>query len=319
MKSLLLGAALGILALPLLLMIVLRIGVWFLKRKLVKWAESIPQMAPTPISITLDPVDSTSMQLLEDASAIGAYSVRGMRGVMVHAWLANEKDCFIAYYHHPQVGNWWDVVSLYGDGTSCCFSSAPETGLQQRPGHPNHKIPAASREELLSSLRSQRPPAPLTLVGADFVPHFQKAYRDEMEWRAAKGTAYEEVRAVAALGPVQYSQPEVVEATSIRRQNEQNQLIEHLTEVFRSQNSLTLTEWDQVRDDLVFLVPTISENPEDPPLVLARSGAAFTASYVQGQGRRLGVVEIAPMADLTTPTPVPVYFCEEAIQQEDSE
>jgi hypothetical protein len=128
----------------------------------------------------------------------GTNRIVEMQAFRVHL-LVHEADRLVAaIYEHPQAGQWFDVVAGYADGTSITFTTARETGLDPRPGHPVVHAPPTSPRALIERLRWERPAGTLRPATIDSVVRdFETAYADSTAWRKGRGISAAEVARVA--------------------------------------------------------------------------------------------------------------------------
>jgi hypothetical protein len=129
----------------------------------------------------------------------GTFKVVEMHGVRVQLLAHEAGGMLAAVYEHPQVGQWFDVVARYGDGTSITFTTSRPTGLDPRPGHPVIHAPGeTSPRALVERAGWERPPGPLAPASAaDVVRLFEQAYADATAWRKHRGISAHEVAQVA--------------------------------------------------------------------------------------------------------------------------
>jgi hypothetical protein len=270
-KTLIVGVGIGVLLMPLMLFLLLKVGLWMLKRKLTQFANSISSALTPPLEISLRPlnpvrwadprVEPTGAQLqAQGFRSIGAYAIKELKGTNISAWIHPEEKVYGVVYEHPQVGVWCDVVSQYEDGTSCTHSSAPDSGLDQDPRNPNYKLPAQSPEVLLQAHLQTRPPHPTSLHASGFEADFVRAYRETMEWRISRGTTQAEISQVAALMG-QTFEPQVLEqGFQMQQIQERAQLDELLRKHFLQKTSISAAEWDKISDRVVFVHDGLSED-----------------------------------------------------------
>jgi hypothetical protein len=93
-----------------------------------------------------------------------------------------------------------DVVCRYQDGRSLTYTTAPPTGMDQRPGHENVRALGAGSEELYDRMLRERPSGelePYTI--ASVADRFMAAYAEETAWRKNKGISACEVARNAEL------------------------------------------------------------------------------------------------------------------------
>lgn len=133
----------------------------------------------------------------EGFRSAGVFSIQEMEGVLVQLFVHPEEHLVGAVYEHPQAGHWLDVVERRADGSSTTWTSAPETGLDQRAEHPHVHQPGASPAELVARARRERGPAPAEPVRiAEVEALFERAYAEETAWRKGKGVSRAEVQRV---------------------------------------------------------------------------------------------------------------------------
>ena len=127
----------------------------------------------------------------EDA---GIHTVLELPGLVIQL-LAHYGDSFYAaIYQHPKAGTWYDVISLYEDGTSVTYTTARPTALKQRPGHPTVNLPGAVLERVLEKALGQRPRRPLKQATAALAANvFENAYADSIAYRKQAGITTGEV------------------------------------------------------------------------------------------------------------------------------
>jgi hypothetical protein len=153
-------------------------------------------LARQPDTIRLVPLDLGDWH--DEASAEGATRLLVERGFtpagdfaieeipgMHLRLLAHESERWYAVqYEHPLAGGWFDLVRRFEAGTSVTWTTAPPTGLEERPGHPIHRVPGAHPGELFDRARREspaKPARPATRQGAR--EDFEAAYAESIRWR----------------------------------------------------------------------------------------------------------------------------------------
>lgn len=141
--------------------------------------------------------------------SIGYYLVPQMPGLKLQAFIHHEENLFGVIYEHPQAGVWADLVAYHEDGGSTTLTNSPHGGtMDARPGHDKIADRHADPAVLLSrwrSLAERRAVEPLS--AEEFTGRFEKAYADEMAWRAARGgPTRDEIRRVAAASGTAYDE-----------------------------------------------------------------------------------------------------------------
>jgi hypothetical protein len=137
-----------------------------------------------------------SLQALGFADA-GTYTVNVLPVALRFA-LDQPRRMYATIYEHPKAGVWMNFVVLYQDGASITFTTTPDRGLEQRPGHPIVHRPGASAAELhtvaMRQLAGDRPRKALS--AASIVAEFERAWAEGVRWRKQRGFATAEIASV---------------------------------------------------------------------------------------------------------------------------
>ena len=277
---------LGLTTIPLALWILL----WYFKRKL----GSLFNQVATPLEVTLEPLKSPSWRseqprqhqsafLRQGFRHLADYSIPQMPGVQLSVWLQPGDRTWGVIYDHPVAGCWLDILSLFPDDMGCTHTSAPESGLERYPKSLGRRLPGQAVDEVLAAHRSERPSQPLDLSALDFVTTFQQRYRQEMEWRASKGTSREEIERVASLQGKTYTSEVLDQTFQVERQRNRALLEEALYQNFLETTAMSASEWKKVEDDLLFVHDQLTledmvelgfqPQPTGTPRSWARSGS----------------------------------------------
>jgi hypothetical protein len=159
-------------------------------------------------------------------------------------------------YEHPQAGVWMDLVSRYQDGTSVTYSNTAQgSGMDQRPGHSITREQGASPEAMFERLLRERPQRPLAPHTAEsFQAVFEKAYADEMDWRNSRGgPTEEEVRAVLRQSGEEPTEEQIAQTREVLAAQALAGLQEALEERFREETTMSVSQWEEVEDLLVYI------------------------------------------------------------------
>lgn len=127
----------------------------------------------------------------------GTWRVREMP-VVVHLLANSVEHLYACVYQHEKVGCWFDFSCRFADGGGATFTTARETGLDPRPGHPTFHAPGARATGLYSRAVSERPQhllAPVSVWNA--VHDFEEAYAEHVAWLKGRGISTREVVRVA--------------------------------------------------------------------------------------------------------------------------
>lgn len=165
-----------------------------------------------PDAITLEParpdewhdletIERTTGPLeLAGFAAAGDYSIAEMPGARVRLLAHEGRGWFAAIHEHAQAGTWFDLVRVHDEGTSVTWTTSPPTGLEDRPGHPIHRVIGAHPGELF--LRACREATAAGTAGeptwrAEAPEVFRRAYAESVAWRKQRGVSRREVLRVA--------------------------------------------------------------------------------------------------------------------------
>ncbi len=187
---------------------------------------------------------------------IGDFDVSPMM-MELRAMLHVESSTYAVLYEHPMVGTWFDITSLMEDGqASYTISTDQKNQMDHREEHPNVRVtaittPAKAFEKFLKD----RPQLDWSKVSAgEFVPRFEKAYADEMDWRVKRGGPTEaEIRRIAQQDGTEFN-PQMVSSIQDAWANQASyQYEEELQKNYLAQSDHTASEWEEIRDRLFFV------------------------------------------------------------------
>ena len=126
---------------------------------------------------------------------VGSFSVDKMPGVMLEV-LVNSDDHVAAHvYDHPKAGNWIELVTRYGDGSSTTVTTLPSTGLDLPPFVTTFREAKGTRvTELVQKLINHRRSGTMLDMTADnVVRQFEENYAKYTLWRKNTGVRPEEL------------------------------------------------------------------------------------------------------------------------------
>jgi hypothetical protein len=187
-------------------------------------------------------------------SDIGEFKIDEMPSGRLHAMMKQSEGLWAVVYE--VAGNILiDIVANYEDGTSTTWSNVKTAALDARPGHDKVREPDADAVrvyELAKESENKKPRKPVSAAG--FVPDFEKAYRDEMAWRMARGgPTRDEIRRVAIAGGRNISEEQLNEAERVIREENAEKLLDAFRKNFVESNQVTAAKWEAVRDRVVFV------------------------------------------------------------------
>jgi hypothetical protein len=197
----------------------------------------------------------------------GQFSVEEIGGLNLWAFVNPSESAYAVVYEHPAGLVWMDFVTRYEDGTSLTTSNAEQAAeLDHQPGHDKDYAPGLDAAGLHQRHLSNRPRKPVQRPTAEgFARAFEAAYAQEMAWRNSRGGPTErEIRAIAERSGMTMSDEEVEEARLMMAEQAMDGLDEALFERFSETTDMRAREWEEVRDDLVFvhdrLTPTMLDD-----------------------------------------------------------
>jgi hypothetical protein len=186
----------------------------------------------------------------------GLFEIPEMPELRLQAVVNTQDGAYGAIYEFPKFGVWIDLVYRFADGgaLTCTTNTAP--ALEARPGFP--KVRQEQQDSLLlyQRLQSEKPAdREIVIIKIeDFVPLFEKAYADEMDWRAAKGASTEEIRVVAQSGTHKDASENTLSlAQKIHEAQQLRNLDESLRERFAAEQNIPETEWKAMQKHVVVI------------------------------------------------------------------
>lgn len=174
----------------------------------------LPQV-PTEIHLRPEPKPEWKDRTAVDAAVaalgkngfqrIGAFTSRELPGTIMLAFVEPDIGMYATITEVPAAQLVWaDIFSFYaGGGRFLCTSSPVAAKHEARPGTDRWVLPEVSVEALFREAMQRRPMKPLIEHdAASFTALFEKSYREEQAWRAERGIAPPQLRAVTANTPV---------------------------------------------------------------------------------------------------------------------
>jgi HEPN domain-containing protein len=146
--------------------------------------------------------------LQNDFKEIGKYRIPEIAGLYMVSFINKDKNYYGVVYEHPAAGVISDVVIKYEDGGSLTTSNATLAGnLDKMPDKKSLYIANGDVESLIKLMEENIEDKLIKKVTAEtFVENFEKAYADEMDWRASRGgPTEEEIRRVAESSGKNYN------------------------------------------------------------------------------------------------------------------
>ncbi|QDT34092.1 hypothetical protein [Thalassoglobus polymorphus] len=175
----------------------------------------------------------------------------------LRALLHEETDTYAVFYEHPMVGNWFDIVSLTDDGSaSFTISTDQKNQMDRRDDHPLTRItPLTTPAKAYQKFLKERPQRTWSRASkGDFVPRFEKAYAEEMDWRVNRGgPTEEEIRRIAQQDGTDVT-PQMVSSIQEAWANQAAYLYdEEMEKNYLESCGLSAVQWEAICDRLVFV------------------------------------------------------------------
>ncbi len=176
----------------------------------------------------------------------GLFEIPEMHQLRMQALVHPENGALGAVYEFPKFGVWLDLVFRFEDGGALTCTTNPGPSLEDRPGFPKVRQHEQDSVKLYERLLHEKPldrkVAPVKI--ADFVPLFEKAYADEMDWRAAKGMSSNELRSTAeATGHAGASEDALDLTKTIHDAQQLRNLDESFRERFAAEQRISESAW----------------------------------------------------------------------------
>jgi hypothetical protein len=184
---------------------------------------------------------------------INTYGVEEMEAVLLASFYHPQNHVIAVAYDHEQIGIWTDFWGQWDEEHSLTLSNAPQGGeLDHHPRRRKIFKKSAQVAQLYDEILHHSEGKPFQGVSpAKFKEVFQKAYAQEMSWRATRGgTNLEEVRRIAQNMEGNFSEDEIQYAQSVLQEQEKEKLEEQCLNDFLDQSSLSLKEWNQIQDSV---------------------------------------------------------------------
>jgi hypothetical protein len=263
------GIVVGVILLPLGLWLGFKFFLWFTLRKLkglVGELEGLDGAMGVPLRVTLHPVSQkpewaeepyARSQITELIQAgfepAGEFDVRELGNVSMSCFTHPENGMAAYLCKHPALDRCFlDIIHVFEDGSSLTVSDAQDTKTDACPLHPNIKLTGAPPKKLMEEAARRAQSKPVKSIKTDQVKQtFEQGYAAIMDWRVEKGgVSEEEIRAQAGDD---MTPDDLAEARETFRQQHLVQVAELLKIRFSEQTDVSIKEWEDVRDRLLFV------------------------------------------------------------------
>ncbi len=173
------------------------------------------------------------------------------------AGFVSDKDGLTVVLHeHPSFGIWAETFWKYTSGKLFTASNAKHTEhLDAPPKHPKIFLKEASVFKLIVSIRNQRKAEPYETVTQDSFPKLiQSFYAEEMDWRNTRGYLTEtELQRLATAADIQLSRQDLELAHLLALESANEGLSEACRDTFIKTTTLSVAEWETIREQLVII------------------------------------------------------------------
>ncbi len=186
----------------------------------------------------------------------GLYSPEEMSFLKIHALAHELESAYAVVYEHPLAGVWFDVYCRYLDGCTTTYSTAPQGGEMDAPSNRTRVYDKdAPAGDFVRRFFSERRQDGLEAApAAGFKAKFEKAYANEMDWRNARGGAtVDEIRRSLTLSGEPFTEEQVLEIRETKLAQAMSDLDEGLRERFQRETTMSIPEWEEKNDRLVFI------------------------------------------------------------------
>ncbi len=158
-------------------------------------------------------------------------------------------------YDHPSAGNWLDLVVMYEDGHMLTISNAPHGGeLDVPPNSTKLFFEGESAERLFQEMVERfEAKQVLYLRPQNFVAEFERAYREEMEWRLERGVTEDEVRRVAEHMGQEATEEEIQQTVGVIKADQAHDLHHLWRTHFIESTDMSVAEWIEAEEGLFFV------------------------------------------------------------------
>jgi hypothetical protein len=124
----------------------------------------------------------------------GTYRVEELAGVFVRFLVHAEERVAACIYEHPRVGTWIDFFSHYRDESTFTATTAPDSGMDKRPGATGFHASGTAADALYERMLRERPRAALIeMTTANVVERFAWAWAKSTAWRKQRGVSVGEM------------------------------------------------------------------------------------------------------------------------------
>ena len=133
----------------------------------------------------------------EEFEQLGPYLIPEA-GVSIDFWFNSELEMNAAIANHPKAGMWLNVYTRYEDASSFGASNKNAPPVDPRPTKVTQYLgPDATAEAVIERARLGRPGGVRHRPSRDkFLSDYAAGWREDVEWRRARGTSAEEYKRV---------------------------------------------------------------------------------------------------------------------------
>ena len=220
-----------------------------------------------PMRISLSPANPSEAMHAEDLErvtlelqALGfqrgdLFNMGDIGGVCRNLWHP-QQNLEAAVYDHPLLGVWVEFVAWFADGTELTYANNQQPSLLDPvPGHENRHFPGEQIAVLWERFRNDLPSkSRLAVDPKSFQQRFEKAYRDEMDWRISRGGVTEaEILRIAPTGSGDADDRLIQTVQSAWQMRIAQHFDDQLRKAYLQGESMSLSEYESTRKKLIFI------------------------------------------------------------------
>lgn len=263
----------------------------------------------------------------EDA---GAFKIDELPQVAVQFLVNKNARVYGAIYEHDDAGVWLDLVQRFQEGGGSTYTTSPRAGvLDRREGSVLVKAPEADPRTLHERLVAESPavegrtPKPIASP-ADVVSEFERAWAEEMDWRAARGGPTErEIRAVAAASGEEHSDEAIAATRALLADRARNDLDVGVLEKLAATGGTARVAVDELREHIVVVHDQLTpgealarfnerlDDPVEPGELAPTARAAFAGLNAALQA----TLQYRKLGDVSEPVGADVYVAPESARR----
>ncbi|MCA8998596.1 MAG: hypothetical protein KDA80_16470 [Planctomycetaceae bacterium] len=166
-------------------------------------------------------------------------------------------SAYAVIYEHPIAGIWFDIYCHRADNSeSYTMSTGKPDLLDHAKEHPIVNVTDLTTPQKVHSKFLEKRPAGAwaEVTAANFVKQFQDAYARGMDWRLQRGgPTRDEVKRIAHRDGTEFNEESVEMIRAAWKGQAAIHYEEELFDKFLEQSAMSASEWEDIRDRLMFV------------------------------------------------------------------